>query len=113
MGIPENIHLIEAADKTNTYSLINLASFGLTYTTTVGMELAMSGVPVVVVGETHYRGKGFTFDPRNWEEYRAMLDGFRDLDAPVKMSEKQIDDAWHYAYGFFFEYPHVFPWHLN
>ena len=111
-GIPENIHLIEAADKTNTYSLINLASFGLTYTTTVGMELAMSGVPVVVVGETHYRGKGFTFDPRSWEDYRAMLDEFKNLDVPVKMSEKQIDDAWHYAYGFFFEYPHVFPWHL-
>ncbi len=110
--IPENIHLIEAADKTNTYSLINLASFGLTYTTTVGMEMAMSGVPVVVVGDTHYRGKGFTFDPRSWEEYRAMLDAFGNPADVLGMTKEQIDDAWHYAYGFFYEYPFVFPWHM-
>lgn len=111
-AIPENIHLIEADDQTNTYSLINLASFGLTYTTTVGMELAMSGVPVIVVGETHYRGKGFTLDPSSWEEYEAFLDRFLNADETVAMTQEQIEDAWHYAYGFFYEYPFEFPWHM-
>ena len=110
--VPENIHLIEANDTTNTYSLINIAAFGLTYTTTVGMELAMSGVPVVVVGETHYRNKGFTMNPTCWDDYNAMLDGFQNVKKPVEMTQEQIDGAWHYAYGFFYEYPYVFPWHM-
>ena len=34
----------------------------LCYTTTVGLEAAVRGIPVAVAGETHYRGRGFTSD---------------------------------------------------
>ena len=61
--LPEHIHLVAADDPINTYDLVELADLGLAYTTTVGMEMAMSGAPVVVIGQTHYRGKGFTLDP--------------------------------------------------
>ena len=62
-SIPENIHLVPADAKVNTYDIVEIADLGLVYTTTVGMEMAMSGVPVIVVGNTHYRDKGFTLDP--------------------------------------------------
>src|SRR4030067_1081604 len=39
----------------NTYDLIGLAHLGLVYSSTVGMELAMVGVPVIVCGPRHYR----------------------------------------------------------
>jgi hypothetical protein len=42
--LPENIHIIRPEDKTNTYDLMEIADFGLVYTTTVGMEMAMSGL---------------------------------------------------------------------
>jgi len=29
-----------------------------------------------------------------------------------QLSRTEIDSAWEYAYRFFFEYPHPFPWHL-
>ena len=29
---------------------------------------------MIVAGSTHYRGRGFTFDPETWDEYFAMLD---------------------------------------
>ena len=74
--IPENIHLISADDQMNTYDLLEIADLGLVYTTTVGLEMAMSGVPVVVVGQTHYRNKGFTYDPNTWEEYLSLLTSF-------------------------------------
>ena len=72
--IPAHIHLVEAADPINTYDLVEIADLGLAYTTTVGMEMAMSGVPVIVGGKTHYRGKGFTLDPASWEEYYELID---------------------------------------
>jgi hypothetical protein len=108
--IPENIHLIKADDQTNTYDLIEIADIGLVYTTTVGMEMAMSGVPVLVVGQTHYRGKGFTFDPTSWEDYFALLDSFVQDQQAFNLTAEQVDLAWRYAYNFFFEYPVPFPW---
>lgn len=108
--IPENIHLINAHDPINTYDLLEIADIGLVYTTTVGLEMAMSGVPVLVVGQTHYRGKGFTFDPASWEEYFTLLNNFGYDSQSFKLSAQQIDLAWRYAYSFFFDYPAPFPW---
>jgi capsule polysaccharide export protein KpsC/LpsZ len=112
LSIPENIHLIPADAKVNTYDIVEIADLGLVYTTTVGMEIAMSGVPVIVVGNTHYRGKGFTIDPDSWETFFTMLNQVVANPAQYRLSQAQVEQAWNYAYRFFFEYPHPFPWHL-
>ena len=111
-GTPENIQLVPAEAEINTYDLIEIADLGLVYTTTVGMEMAMSGIPVVVIGQTHYRDKGFTLDPDSWNAFFELLSDFADNPARVRLSTEQVNLAWEYAYRFFFEYPHPFPWHL-
>jgi hypothetical protein len=111
-GLPVNIHLIPADAETNTYDLVEIADLGLVYTTTVGLEMAMSGVPVVVIGQTHYRGKGFTLDPESWNEYFDLLTDILSNPREHQPDRSQVDAAWEYAYRFFFEYPHPFPWHL-
>ena len=58
--LPSHIHLIKPTDKINSYDLVDIATVGLVYTTTMGLEMPMSGVPVIVAGQTHYRGRGFT-----------------------------------------------------
>jgi capsule polysaccharide export protein KpsC/LpsZ len=112
-SLPENIHLLPADAEVNTYDLVDIAEVGLVFTTTVGMEMAMVGMPVIVSGKTHYREKGFTVDARSWEEYFSSLD--RVLNAPKKhrLSREQVERAWTYAYRFFFEYPQPFPWHVQ
>jgi hypothetical protein len=110
--LPEHIHLITPTDKTNSYDLVDVATVGLVYTTTMGLEMAMNGVPVIVAGQTHYRGRGFTYDPDNWVNYYKILGSL--LDDPQKsiLTEEQVKLAWTYAYTFFFDYPRPFPWHL-
>ena len=110
--LPAHIHLIGPAEKVNTYDLVDVADAGLVYTTTVGMEMAMSGKPVLVAGQTHYRGRGFTFDPSTWEEYFAQLHSLLANPAAYRLSKEKMDLAWQYAYRFFFEFPFPFPWHL-
>lgn len=110
--LPGHIHLVEANSPINTYDLIDIASLGLVYTTTVGLEMAMSGVPVIVAGQTHYRGKGFTFDPENWGDYINLLDYALSNPGEIRLNRDQVEQAWNYAYRFFFEYPCSFPWHL-
>lgn len=111
-SLPEHIHVIAAADPVNTYDLIEIADLGLAYTTTVGLETAMNGRPVIVCGRTHYRGRGFTLDPNSWDEYSAMLEKVLSDLPGHRLSEKQVKMAWNYAYRFFFEYPRPFPWRL-
>jgi hypothetical protein len=110
--LPPHVVVIPPDSNVNTYDLIELAHLGLVYTTTVGMEMAMSGIPVVVSGMTHYRDKGFTYDPETSSEYLATID--RLLRRPVgeRILQEQVEMAWNYAYRFFFEYPYRFPWHL-
>ncbi|MBV6400369.1 MAG: hypothetical protein CNIPEHKO_00654 [Anaerolineales bacterium] len=110
--LPSHIHVIGALDNVNTYDLIEIANLGLAYTTTVGVETAMNGIPVISCGQTHYRGRGFTIDPNSWDEYFTTLENvLSDLPAH-RLNDEQTAKAWNYAYRFFFEYPRPFPWRL-
>jgi hypothetical protein len=107
-----HIRVVGPDEKINTYDCMEIAGLGLAYTTTVGMEMAMRGVPVILAGNTHYRGRGFTFDPSSWQEYYATLDRLlADLPA-CRLSREQVETAWNYAHRFFFDFPMPFPWRL-
>ncbi len=110
--LPAHMHLIKPDEKVNTYDLIAIADLGLVYTTTVGLEMAMAGVPVIVSGKTHYRGRGFTIDPQTWSEYEQKLNLILNCPQEFRMTDEQVELAWRYAYLFFFEFPFIFPWHL-
>ncbi len=111
-GLPPHIHLIPADAEVNTYDLVEIADLGLVYTTTVGLEMAMAGLPVIVIGQTHYRAKGFTQDPETWGAYFDLLADTIRAPKHYRLTETQRERAWEYAYRFFFEYPQPFPWHL-
>jgi len=110
--LPEHIHLIAPDQKVNTYDLIELADLGLVYTTTVGLEMAMAGLPVIVSGQTHYRNRGFTHDPDSWVRYFKLMGKILESPEAFRLPKEQVEKAWEYAYRFFFEFPRPFPWHL-
>lgn len=110
--LPEHIRVIGPKDKVNTYDLIEVADLGLVYTTTVGLEMALSGIPVVTAGQTHYRGRGFTIDPDSWVTYFKILGQILENPSTHRLDREQVERAWRYAYTFFFDYPRPFPWHL-
>ena len=109
---PEHLHVIGPEEKINTYDLMEIASLGLAYTTTVGMEMAMRGVPVILAGQTHYRERGFTYDPVTYDEYFALLDKLLTGQPVNRLTAEQVESAWNYAYRFFFDFPIAFPWRL-
>jgi hypothetical protein len=109
---PEHIHVIGPMEKINTYDIMEIASLGLAYTTTVGLEMAMRGAPVIVSGNTHFRGRGFTYEPSSWDEYYAMLQKILSDLPGHRLNPEQVETAWNYAYRFFFDFPLNFPWRL-
>jgi len=112
-ALPENVRVVGPLEKVNTYDITAIARLGLAYTTTVGMEMVMAGVPVVVAGDTHYRGRGFTLDPASWEEYFGDIEQVLGGNAGGLPTRGQVELAWNYAYRFFFEFPRPFPWKLG
>jgi hypothetical protein len=66
------------------------------------MELALTGTPVIVAGETHYRGKGFTVDVSTPEELEIALDAA--LEDPARFAP-DVETVRRYAHLFFFTSP--------
>ena len=110
--LPPHIHLIEPLADVNTYDLMDVADLGLVYTTTVGLEMALRGIPVIVAGKTHYRNRGFTYDPGAWVDYFKLLNKLLSDLQSQRLTEEQVIQAWKYAFLFFFKYPLPFPWHM-
>ena len=111
--LPEYIHVIHPEEKINTYDLIDITDLGLVYTTTVGLEMALKGLPVIVAGQTHYRARGFTYDPASWVEYFKLLGHLLENPKNFRLSKEEIAVGWKYAYHFFYTFSLPFPWHIK
>jgi len=64
------------------------------------------GTPVVVSGDTHYRGYGFTYDPVDEDEYQQLL-----LRDQLDLTEDMEQLAKRYAHYLFLERHVNFPYY--
>jgi hypothetical protein len=104
--LPSNIKIVLPQSDVSSYTLMMLSHVGLVYTSTTGLELALAGVPTLVAGETHYRGKGFTLDVATKASYHHMLD---EAWQRGRLSDAEMERARRYAYLFFFRFMIPFP----
>ncbi len=108
-SIPDNVCLVRAEDEVNTYDLMDICDFGLAYNSTTGMEMALRSIPVIVAGQPHYAGKGFTADAATSRAYFEALDA--QLGHPgERLSPEQTALAWCYADVYFERCLWPFPW---
>jgi hypothetical protein len=97
-ALPDHVKVLWADSDVNSYGLYQLVDGGVTIFGTVGVELAALGKPVILAGQAHYGGKGFTLDAGNREEYASLLDR---AGALQRLSEEQTALARRYAYWYF------------
>lgn len=112
-SLPENVRVVAADDPASSYALLSLADAALVYTSTIGLEAALRGTPVVVAGRTHYRGRGFTIDPESPDEHDRALEaalGRGGAGAGRRQAGQEVELARRYAYLFFFRFMKAFPW---
>jgi hypothetical protein len=97
--LPSNVFVIRPENQASTYALCEGADAVIVYNTKTGIEVASSGIPVIVAGEAWVRGKGFTLDASNPDEYFALLDSLP-LGRRISTAEQAL--AMKYAFHFFF-----------
>lgn len=103
--LPPNVIIIPPTSSISSYPLTALANLTLVYSSTAGLEAAIMGKPVAVVGQTHYRQQGFTLDVQKKAEYYDWLAHPRlpnDRQTIITLARK-------YAYFFFFGFNIPFP----
>lgn len=104
--LPENVTIISPELKVNSFSVLELSDVGVVHTSTVGLEMAIEGKPTILISETHYRNKGFTFDATSPDHYFNLLGNL--LNGDLKIHE-QVKLAKKYFYLMMFEYQHKMP----
>jgi hypothetical protein len=102
-NIPTNVLIIPSDDPTSSYQIMKDADFGLVYSSTTGLEMALTGKPVVVAARTHYRNKGFTIDIDSPLEFSDVLE---QLCSENESGGIDLTLARKYAYLFFFRAPY-------
>ena len=103
--LPDHVKLLPAETDINTYSLFKTADYCITVRGTIGVEMALFGVPVFTAGTSHYSGRGFTIDSSTQEDY---LDRLSRIQEYPPMDAEAVELAQKYAYGLFLLRPFPF-----
>jgi capsule polysaccharide export protein KpsC/LpsZ len=108
--LTSNIQIIPPDTTISPYALFSCIDMGLVYNGTIGLEMALQGIPVIVAGITHYGRKGFTYDVSTKKEYKEII--FSDL---PRLAQAAIQKARTYAYYYFIKgfFPYDFLYRKN
>lgn len=90
LNVPENVHILEADTDISPYEIFEEIDFSMVYNSTVGLESAYDGVPVITAGDTHYKNLGFTYDPKTPNEYFDLLDHASDIELTEENQRRAI-----------------------
>ena len=71
--VSRHIHFIPAESKITTKDLYSILAGGVTMHGTVGVQLPVRGIPMIIGENTHYTGKGFTNDGVSRERYLELM----------------------------------------
>jgi len=99
--LPTNVFLLSPKAALTVYELFLLVKVGLVHTTTVGIEMAARGMPVITTARSPYRGLGFTIAPFSQEEYFELLERAL-LGEKTLNLDSQVDLA--YKFILFYQY---------
>ena len=95
-GKNDRVYYIDSNAPINTYDLVEKARVVVPYVSTVGIEAAALGKPVVTEGASCYSELGFVWSAKTHEEYFKLLR--RALNGELVVDKKKQEDAWRCYY---------------
>jgi hypothetical protein len=99
-SLPDHVRVIPAEEDISPANMFELIDGGVTVYGTAGLELALMGKPVILGGEAHYGGLGFTHEGLTPIRYRELLRKAAQLGP---LTAEQRADVRKYAYSHFIQ----------
>lgn len=103
VAIPSNVFLLTPQVKCTVYDLLPICTVGLVHTTTVGIEMAAKGIPVITTARAPYRSFGFTLDPTNQKDYYDDLERCLAGQKHIQC-QRQIEKAYKFILFYHYHY---------
>lgn len=97
-NLPDHVRVIPAEEDVSPANMFELIDGGVTVYGTAGLELALMGKPVILGGEAHYGGLGFTYEGLTPITYREFL---RKAARLGPLTDEQRANVRKYAYSHF------------
>lgn len=72
-GSHPRLHFVAAEEKINSYALFDRVAAVVVYTSTIGVEAAAHGKPVITPSNSYYSGLGFVWRAADLDQYQAYL----------------------------------------
>jgi hypothetical protein len=95
-----NLHVVMPVDDVSSYTLMDMAQVGIVYGSTIGLEMAASGKPVLCMSQSTYSHTGIATQVNRPEELGPALDIALTKSISVEVARK----AMRWVYRYFSEY---------
>lgn len=82
--LPDNVTIIYPDLKINTYDLFPYIDLGIVFNGTVGIEMMLEGIPIVVTAKAPYSRLGLAGEPESIGEYASMIRGETEAVRPAR-----------------------------
>ncbi len=91
-GDEPRVRFVAADDPTSTYDILDAARVVLPFVSTIGIEAAAVGKPVVLAGACYYADLGFAWSATTRDDYLALVR--RGLRGDLPLLADQVERAW-------------------
>jgi glucosyl-dolichyl phosphate glucuronosyltransferase len=106
-SLPPNVRIVFPEDPVNTYSLAQEADVGLTFGSTIGLEMAMLGKPVLLASRAIYENCRKIMTVRAKDELDGMLERCLHATTDREIQREAFRLAYYYACEFEMEFKAV------
>ncbi len=103
-GLPNNIMVLTGDSQVTVYDLLPYIALGIVHTSTVGCELPIEGIPVILEGLAPIRGKGICIEPQDKADYFQAITNCLSKSLTEKEKENLRNRARKYFYLYQFKY---------
>jgi hypothetical protein len=103
--LPAHVRCLGPEEEVNTFALFDVADYCVTVRGTIGIEMAVFGIPVLTAGTGRYSGRGFTVDSSTPAGYLSKLLRIQDI---PRLTSRQTELAKRYAHALFIRRPTTF-----
>ncbi len=100
--LSNNIFFIDYNSSVTSFDIYPLIKLGIMYTSSAAIEMTWTGKPSITVSESHYTGKGFTYEPKTGEEFYRLIEKILSGGEPESVIRERIELSKKYFLYYFF-----------
>jgi hypothetical protein len=104
--LPENVFIIDPKFKIKTYDLFEYIDLGIVYNGTIGIEMLLNSIPILVTGKAPYSYLSSVINPINRDTYINAIANSSKESIKVDLEEIKL-------FSYFYFIKNLIPWNLT